>query len=313
MEELEREIQQIATRFFPPRTDQDLAIVAGAGGLVATSLSRIPIVHAASPAPSDTVTVNGAGPLLRRFRAWERRKIAMAVGGAFALLLCAVVLAATSKHGNKDAGRRVAMGPPPPALVTPPVIAPPVPPPEPLPTNTLAPTKPGDEPGGEKTATEETDDSDSTDGSESKTAERAEPETEPTTTTRPSGAGRSARALAADNRKQLEEAERLLRAERFTEARGIFTRLAKSRRDRGPALVGLAEISFQEKHYEDAVKSATRAADRGGGVRARVLLGDAHFRLNQFKEAAKAYEGALKLDPRNASARSGLALANKRM
>ena len=48
-------------------------------------------------------------------------------------------------------------------------------------------------------------------------------------------------------------------------------------------------------------------------MRARVLLGDAHFRLNQFKEAAKAYEGALKLDPKNASARSGLALANKRM
>ena len=38
MEELEREIQQIATRFFPPRTEQDLAIVAGAGGLAAASL-----------------------------------------------------------------------------------------------------------------------------------------------------------------------------------------------------------------------------------------------------------------------------------
>ncbi len=61
------------------------------------------------------------------------------------------------------------------------------------------------------------------------------------------------------------------------------------------------------------MRSATRAADRGGGARARVLLGDAHFRLNQFKEAAKAYEGALKLDPKNPSARSGLALANKRM
>jgi len=48
-------------------------------------------------------------------------------------------------------------------------------------------------------------------------------------------------------------------------------------------------------------------------VRARVLLGDAQFRLNHFKEAAKAYEDALKLDPKNASARSGLALANKRM
>jgi tetratricopeptide (TPR) repeat protein len=176
-----------------------------------------------------------------------------------------------------------------------------------VPTDTtLIATKPGEEPGGEKTGTDEADDSDDSD---SKTVEN-----EPTTRHNGSArSGRAAGASAADNRKQLEEAERLLRAERFTEARGIFSRLAKSRRDRGPALVGLAEISFQEKHYEDAVKSATRAADRGGGVRARVLLGDAHFRLNQFKEAAKAYEGALKLDPKNPSARSGLALANKRM
>jgi len=48
-------------------------------------------------------------------------------------------------------------------------------------------------------------------------------------------------------------------------------------------------------------------------VKARVLLGDAHFRLARYKEAAKAYEDALKMDPGNASAKSGLALANKRM
>ena len=310
MEELEREIQQIAARFFPPRTEQDLAIVAGAGGLAAASLSRLPVVRAASPfvTTSDPITVDGAGPLiLRRLRAWERKRIAMAAGGALALLLGAVVLAATSKHGSKDGGRTVAMSSPPPALVTPPVLAPqPAPPaPAPIPTDTL-PTKPGDDPPPtEKTNTDDDGDGKSTDPPE---------DTEPTT--RPTGAWRSARgggASAADNRKQLAQANVLLRAQRFDDARVIFERLAKSRRDRGPALTGLAAISFQEKHYEEAVRSAARAADRGGGVTARVLLGDAHFRLNQFKEAAKAYEGALKLDPKNTSARSGLALANKRM
>jgi cytochrome c-type biogenesis protein CcmH/NrfG len=48
-------------------------------------------------------------------------------------------------------------------------------------------------------------------------------------------------------------------------------------------------------------------------VRARVLLGDSYFRLNHFKEAARAYEDALKIEPENASAKGGLALANKRM
>ncbi len=119
----------------------------------------------------------------------------------------------------------------------------------------------------------------------------------------------------AETKHLLDDGQRLLRAERFAEAREIFERVAKgkSRYDRGPALVGLAEISFQEKNYADAVRSATLAVDRGGGVKARVLLGDAHFRLSHYKEAAKAYGDALKIDPNNASAKSGLALATKRM
>ena len=48
----------------------------------------------------------------------------------------------------------------------------------------------------------------------------------------------------------------MLRAERFAEAREIFEKLTKSKRERGQALVGLAEISFQEKKYADAARSA---------------------------------------------------------
>ena len=123
----------------------------------------------------------------------------------------------------------------------------------------------------------------------------------------------AAAASGADSKKLLADANRMLRAERFAEAREMFEKLTKSKRERGQALVGLAEISFQEKKYADAARSAELAADRGGGVKARVLLGDAHFRLARYKEAAKAYEDALKIDPGNASAKSGLALANKRM
>jgi tetratricopeptide (TPR) repeat protein len=120
-------------------------------------------------------------------------------------------------------------------------------------------------------------------------------------------------AVGADSKHQLEEAQRLFRAQRFGEARTLFEKVTKSKRDRGEALVGLAEISFQEKNYSDVVHSASQAVDRGGGIRARVLLGDAYFRLNQYKDAAKAYEQALKLDPKNVSAKAGLAAASKRM
>ncbi len=118
---------------------------------------------------------------------------------------------------------------------------------------------------------------------------------------------------AADAKKMLGEAEQLLRAQRFSEASEVFTKLTKTKGTRGRALVALAEIAFQEKNYEETIRSANLAAERGGGARARVLLGDAHFRLNHFEAAATAYGQALRLDPGNPSAVSGLALASKRM
>jgi serine/threonine protein kinase len=316
MEDLEREIQQMASRFFPLRTEQELSIVAGAGGMAA-SLGRLPIVRAASPLSSDPLTIGGADPLLARVRSWERKKLAMAAGGALAVLVGAVALGAVAGHGRNEAGRRVVASLPspgltasvaPPVTIVPPPTTPPVASPSPtVVTNTLG--TPTEDPTPDKAGGS---DGESGDG---KSIDHVEPDIEPAPRT--SGSGRRGGAggsSSADNRKQLEEGQRLLRAQRFPEARAIFSRLTKSRRDRGAALVGLAEISFQEKHYDEAVRSASRAAaDRGGGVRARVLLGDAHFRLNQFKEAARAYENALKLDPQNPSARSGLALANKRM
>ncbi|MBC8131520.1 MAG: protein kinase [Deltaproteobacteria bacterium] len=118
---------------------------------------------------------------------------------------------------------------------------------------------------------------------------------------------------AVDAKKMLTEGEQLLRAQRFTEAREVFTKLIKSKPTRGRALVALAEIAFQEKNYEETIRSAKLAADRGGGVRARVLLGDAHFRLSHFQDAATAYVQALRVEPENPIAKYGLALASKRM
>ena len=143
------------------------------------------------------------------------------------------------------------------------------------------------------------------------TAAKADGETETAGKAKPVRV--SSAAAGVESKKMLADGERLLRAERFVEAREIFQKLTKAKKERGPALVGLAEISFQEKKYADAARAAELAAERGGGVKARVLLGDAHFRLARYKEAAKAYEDALKIEPGNASAKSGLSLANKRM
>jgi hypothetical protein len=228
-----------------------------------------------------------------------RTKIVAAAGVA-GLAVTLLVVALTS--GGKAKSE---VTPPKVTAVEAPVKVQPPPPPTPPAVTTSTSDKPEE-------ATEAETSPEETEGESSETpAKRADGETAPKSKSTRLAA--PAAPAAPDNKKLLADGERLLRAERFPEAREIFEKVAKSRRDRGPALVGLAEISFQEKKYGEAVRAAELAADKGGGVKARVLLGDSHFRLSHYKEAAKAYEDALKLDPGNASAKSGLALAHKRM
>jgi serine/threonine protein kinase len=268
------------------------------GGMAYPSIGKIDLAFfdAAPVDPTGALTAHppthSTGALLTRLRTLERKKVALAAGGLLGLVIAFVVVGAMS---SKKASR--------PAPVVAPVadtVAAPAPVAAP-PPSVVAPTAVVETPPGTEPTAPEGD----ADG------EGADKETAPRHGGKTPRA--SAAATAAENKRLLKEGERLLHAEHFPEARQVFERLAQSKRERGPALVGLAEISFQEKNYTQAVRSAQLAAERGGGVRARVLQGDAHFRLNNFKEAAKAYEEALKLDPSNPSAKSGLALANKRM
>jgi eukaryotic-like serine/threonine-protein kinase len=293
MEALEKELQNVATILF----------------------SNFAITPAAEPDPVPPVGMLGAlreaaSPrgLAERIRGWNRKKVVIA-GAAFGLMVALIVVGATgpARRGEQadktavtaSAPQPVAPAPPPPVVPAPAVptaVSPPVTRPA------VAEAKQDDE----EEAVEATEAAEipGKSGSDGDSATKVK------TATR---VALSSASAGAEGKKHLMDAERLLRAERFAEARVIFEKLSKSKRDRGPALVGLAEISFQEKKYGEAARAAELAADRGGGVKARVLLGDAHFRLARYKEAAKAYEDALKIDPANASAKSGLALANKRM
>jgi serine/threonine protein kinase len=279
-----------------PQSMEELGrLLLDGGGMAYPSLMKIDLDFFAS---ADSGSSKNSGPVttqpppvtqstsaLTRLRLIEKKKVYIAAGGLTGLLIALAIGSMTGKPKAKPSAPVAVtepapvVPPPPPA---PPVVAPPPAPPEP------------------EAAAQEDDD----------TEAEAEKET-------PKGHGKGHRGPAgpthAESKKMLKEGERLLHLEKFGEARGLFQKVAQSKRDRGPALVGLAEISFQEKKYVEAVKSAQLAAGSGGGVRARVLQGDANFRLNHFKEAARAYEDALKLDPANASAKSGLALANKRM
>jgi serine/threonine protein kinase len=286
MEALEKELQNVATLLF----------------------SNFAIAPLSEPDPTPPPSMLGAlrdaaSPrgLAERVRGWNRKKVVIA-GAAFGLLVAFVVVGATSAARRGSNPVAVAPTQPPPVAAAPVVPA--------LPTVAASPAPVGET----KRADDEEETTEATEVTEA--------------TVKGPGDGESAKIKAAtklasssvadaksgaEAKKLLMDAERLLRAERFGEAREIFEKLSKSKRERGPALVGLAEISFQEKKYGEAARTAEKAAERGGGVKARVLLGDAHFRLARYREAARAYEEALKIDPTNASAKSGLALATKRM
>jgi serine/threonine protein kinase len=129
----------------------------------------------------------------------------------------------------------------------------------------------------------------------------------------PSPRTRPAALAAVSARELLRSGQTLLKAQRYGEAADTFKRLLGARKERGMALVGLGNIAFQRKSYGDAVTRAREAVKAGGGIEARLLLGDALFRLQKYDEARRAYEEALRLDPANDTAKRGLELASRRL
>ena len=145
-------------------------------------------------------------------------------------------------------------------------------------------------------------------------AKEPEPSAEATESTKhePSSHGKPAAPMSKQNEETLREAQQLLHAQRYVEARAAFEKLLAVKQTKGVASAGLAKIAFQEKNYKEAVERAKESARSGGGAEARVLLGDAYFKLERFEEAKKAYTEALKLDPNNRVAGQGLRLVEGR-
>ncbi len=148
-------------------------------------------------------------------------------------------------------------------------------------------------------------------GKESESGKEAEPSAENGETGKREGSssrGRPAATAAKQTEESLRAAQQLLHAQRYDEARAAFGQLSSIKQARGAAASGLAQIAFQEKRYKEAVERAKESARFGGGAEARVLQGDAYFKLQKFDEARKAYTEALKLDPNNRVAGQGLRL-----
>ena len=82
--------------------------------------------------------------------------------------------------------------------------------------------------------------------------------------------------------------------------------------ERGSALTGLAEVAFQRGQYPEAVRVGHRAVEAGGGVAAKMVLGNSYFKLGKYDDAILQYRQVLQTDAGHREARANLAAAEKR-
>jgi serine/threonine protein kinase len=135
----------------------------------------------------------------------------------------------------------------------------------------------------------------------------------------PAAAPKSTAPAAPNPAMAIAEAKRLLAqargamvAERYAEAEDLYNRVRVTGLERGPALTGLAEVAFQRGSYPEAVRMAHRAVDAGGGVAAKMVLGNSYFKLGKYDEAIAEYRDVLRSDAQHAEAKANLAAAEKR-
>ncbi|MCC6746223.1 MAG: protein kinase [Deltaproteobacteria bacterium] len=106
---------------------------------------------------------------------------------------------------------------------------------------------------------------------------------------------------------------RHLRAGRFAEARTAFETARRSPKDRGRALVGLAEVEFQLGQYHAAQVFAQVAASEGAGLQADLIRGNIFFKLHDYKNAMRMYERVLGREEGHREARRNLEAARRQL
>jgi serine/threonine-protein kinase len=115
----------------------------------------------------------------------------------------------------------------------------------------------------------------------------------------------------AEARELLAEARTQLSKTQWGKARALYERVERGRHLRAEGLLGLAEVAFQTKEPDEAIRFASKALAAGGGDKARVLLGHAHYKKRQYGQAIGYYQEILKRNPNNKEAQQALKQAQK--
>jgi len=108
----------------------------------------------------------------------------------------------------------------------------------------------------------------------------------------------------------LKEASALRDKLKWDAAREKYELVVAGRFKREQGYLGLAEVAFQHNRPDDVIAYAKRA---GTGIRARMLLGHAHFKKKDYDAALKYYESVLKEEKGNVEAQNGAKAAREKL
>ena len=131
----------------------------------------------------------------------------------------------------------------------------------------------------------------------------------------PSPASDPQQAKHNEARRLLQQAHSSVTLGKYAQAEDQFHKvlaLAPPKADRAAALTGMAEMAFQHGKHSDALTLARQAVDAGGGVPAKLVLGNAYFKLARYDDAIHAYRDVLKVSKDNPDAQRNLQAAEKR-
>ena len=78
------------------------------------------------------------------------------------------------------------------------------------------------------------------------------------------------------------------------------------------AILNRGQMAFDRGDYPEAVRRGREAIAAGAEESGRLLIGDAYYRLERYRDALREYDAALALDPTNAGTRRRRDLAEQK-